>query len=205
MNSYGQFCGLAVALDAIGDRWSLLIVRELLISPRRFGELRSALAPIASNLLTSRLRDLEHSGVLTRRQIPDRKAVEYSLTDRGEDLRGAVHALIRWGAETMGGTSYGGHVVRPGWVALAADAFVEPLPGLEAEVEDIGGDEADRLLLTIRPRRGSTGDASTVVEGSAVVVLGTVAGAITPETAAELGARVVDPRHHLRRIRVAAR
>ncbi len=72
---YGQYCGLARALDVVGDRWNLLIVRELLIGPARFGELREGLAGVATNLLTGRLRDLEANGVIERRLSDDSSSI----------------------------------------------------------------------------------------------------------------------------------
>jgi DNA-binding HxlR family transcriptional regulator len=99
--SYGQFCGLARSLDVVGDRWSLLIVRELLIGPARFGELRAGLPVIATNLLTGRLKDLEAQGVIERRLAGDINAIVYALTPWGEQLREPIGALIRWSTPLM--------------------------------------------------------------------------------------------------------
>jgi DNA-binding HxlR family transcriptional regulator len=98
---YGQYCGLARALDVVGDRWNLLIVRELLIRPARYGELRDGLSGIATNLLTDRLRDLETAGVLERRLSDDANAITYALTPWGAELREPVNALIRWSTPLM--------------------------------------------------------------------------------------------------------
>ncbi len=98
---YGQYCGLARALDVVGDRWNLLIVRELLIGPARFGELRDGLAGIATNLLTDRLRNLEAAGVIERRISDDANAITYSLTTWGAQLREPINALIRWSTPLM--------------------------------------------------------------------------------------------------------
>ncbi|WP_368834433.1 winged helix-turn-helix transcriptional regulator [Mycobacterium intracellulare] len=98
---YGQYCGLARALDVVGDRWNLLIVRELLIGPARYGELRDGLSGIATNLLTDRLRDLEAAGVVERRLSEDANAVSYALTSWGAQLREPVNALIRWSMPLM--------------------------------------------------------------------------------------------------------
>jgi DNA-binding HxlR family transcriptional regulator len=96
MRSYRQYCGLARALDVIGERWSLLIVRELLDGPRRYNELLEGLPGIATNLLTDRLRNLEADGVL--RRLDDGR---YALTEWGDDLREAVYALGRWAGPLM--------------------------------------------------------------------------------------------------------
>jgi len=96
---YRDPSGLATALDVVGERWTLLIVRELLRGPRRYGELLGALDGIGTNLLVNRLRDLERAGVL-RRQLAraPQSAVVYELTKRGLGLTPAVEALERWGA-----------------------------------------------------------------------------------------------------------
>ena len=90
---YGQYCGLARALDVVGDRWNLLIVRQLLIGPARFGELREGLPGIATNLLTDRLRDLESAGVVERRLSDEANAITYALTDWGAQLREPIYAM----------------------------------------------------------------------------------------------------------------
>jgi DNA-binding HxlR family transcriptional regulator len=98
---YGQYCGLARALDVVGDRWNLLIVRELLIGPARYGELREGLSGIATNLLTDRLRDLETAGVIERRLSDDSSAINYALTPWGAQLREPINGLIRWSTPLM--------------------------------------------------------------------------------------------------------
>jgi DNA-binding HxlR family transcriptional regulator len=98
---YGQYCGLARALDVVGDRWNLLIVRQLLIGPARFGELREGLPGIATNLLTERLRDLESAGVVARRLSDEANAITYALTDWGAQLREPIYAMIRWSTPLM--------------------------------------------------------------------------------------------------------
>lgn len=98
---YGQYCGLARALDVVGDRWNLLIVRELLIGPARYGELREGLSGIATNLLTDRLRDLESAGVIERRLSDDSSAITYALTPWGAQLREPINGLIRWSTPLM--------------------------------------------------------------------------------------------------------
>lgn len=103
MKSYGQLCAVARALDVVGDRWNLLIVRELLISRRlRFSDLQRGLPGIAPNLLTQRLRDLEGHGVVRRETAaPPATGILYALSDRGAQLEGVVRELLRWGAPTI--------------------------------------------------------------------------------------------------------
>jgi DNA-binding HxlR family transcriptional regulator len=94
--SYAQFCTVARALDFIGDRWTMLILRELLGGPARFLELRAGLPGIASNLLTDRLRRMEEDGLLRRHT--SRSSVVYTLSDRGAATRSVIEALGHWGA-----------------------------------------------------------------------------------------------------------
>jgi DNA-binding HxlR family transcriptional regulator len=95
--SYGHFCLAARALDTIGDRWSLLIVRDLLGGPRRFGDLRRLLTTVTAKWLTIRLRRLEAEGIVTRHQEPGRREVWYELTGKGRDLAPVLEALVAWG------------------------------------------------------------------------------------------------------------
>lgn len=103
MRSYNQYCSMARALDLVGDRWILLIVRELLTQgPCRFSDLRRGVPGIASNLLADRLRDMESTGLIARHDEPPPVAATLiSLTDRGRDLGGVVRELTRWGAPLM--------------------------------------------------------------------------------------------------------
>lgn len=122
--TYGQFCGLARALDHIGDRWTLLVVRELLLGPRPYRDLLRALNGISPNLLTSRLQSLTEDGLVQRNNAPSRsKAVTFCLTDAGEALEPAVLALIRWGARWMA-SGPGEDRVESGWATLALRALL---------------------------------------------------------------------------------
>jgi DNA-binding HxlR family transcriptional regulator len=96
--SYHDACGIARGLDVLGERWAMLVVRELLLSPQRFSDLRRALPAVSSNLLTDRLRELEAHGVVTRRTLrPPAGAVVYQLTESGRELEPVVLALGHWG------------------------------------------------------------------------------------------------------------
>src|SRR3954451_13536536 len=101
--SYGQFCGLARALDLVGERWALLLIRDLLVSPKRFTDLRRGLPKIPSNILSDRLKELEEAGGVERRIVPRPSgAVVYQLTEYGNELEDTVLALGRWGAKILG-------------------------------------------------------------------------------------------------------
>ena len=102
MKDYGQFCGLAKAAGILGERWALLILRTVMVSPKRFTELRQAVPGVPSNVLTTRLRELETAGVIERRLDPaPERGVTYALSDYGEGLRPVLDALGRWGAQRM--------------------------------------------------------------------------------------------------------
>src|SRR5664280_673972 len=101
--SYSQLCGIATALDVIGDRWAALILRDLLLGPLRFGELAEGLPGIGTNTLAARLKDLEGSDVVRREllPLPDRGTV-YELTPYGRELEPILMGLGRWGTKSMG-------------------------------------------------------------------------------------------------------
>src|SRR3954464_16003618 len=99
MRTYGDGCGIAHGLDLIGERWALLVVRELLLGPKRFTDLRAGLPNVSPNVLAQRLRALERVGVVRRRKLPPPAASRvYVLTDWGEDLEPVITQLGRWGA-----------------------------------------------------------------------------------------------------------
>jgi DNA-binding HxlR family transcriptional regulator len=100
--SYNDLCPIARALDVVGERWALLVVRELLLGPQRFSDLRLALPGVSSNLLTDRLRELEARGVICRRVLPPPAGSSvYQLTDRGRRLEVVLDALGEWGATEL--------------------------------------------------------------------------------------------------------
>ena len=100
--SYAQHCGLARALDVVGERWTLLVVRDLLLGPRRYGDLLASLAGITTNLLAKRLRELQAFGIVEKRKLPPPAGSEvYALTRAGEELEPAVMELARWGGRLL--------------------------------------------------------------------------------------------------------
>jgi len=130
--SYGQHCPVAKSLDLVGDRWTLLIVRELLDRPRRYGDLLTCLAPIATDMLAGRLRDLERNGLVVRRELPKPASGNvYDLTEDGRALEEVIHALARWGRHLI--TTRAPHdLVRPQWLVRAIRAYVrDDRPGPE--------------------------------------------------------------------------
>lgn len=116
---YGDGCAAAHALDLVGERWALLVVRELLLGPKRFTDLRAGLPDISPNVLAARLRDLEGAGVLARRALPPPAAVQvYELTPWGRELEPVLHTLGRWGARSP---------ARPREAPLSAASFATAL------------------------------------------------------------------------------
>jgi DNA-binding HxlR family transcriptional regulator len=100
MRTYGDRCGIARALDLVGERWALLIVRELLLGPKRFTDMRTGLPNIGPDVLSQRLRDLESSGIVRRRMLsPPAASQVYELTDWGRELEPVVLGLGRWGSQ----------------------------------------------------------------------------------------------------------
>jgi len=122
VRSYNQFCALARTLDVLGERWTLLVVRELLLGPRRFTDLLSGLPGIAPNLLSDRVRMLEEEGLVTRATLPPPAGSRvYELTDRGSRLRPVLLELARWGMQPMAPPEPE-EQRRPAWYAIALEA-----------------------------------------------------------------------------------
>ncbi len=137
--SYGQFCGLARSLDVVGDRWTLLIVRELLMGPARFRDLQNGLPGIATNLLTDRLHELAELGIITRDTEGTRPI--YELTEFGQGLREPIEAFVRWSAPLMI-RGVGDDHADPRWLAIAvpallADADTGPSDATTIQVDDV--------------------------------------------------------------------
>ncbi|GAB3485920.1 winged helix-turn-helix transcriptional regulator [Amycolatopsis cihanbeyliensis] len=141
--TYGQFCALARSLDVVGERWTLLIVRELLPGPMRYTELKTSLQGIATNLLAERLRTMEANGIVERR-LED-AGVAYALTPWGAELREPMEALGRWGAPLLA-TGRGQDSFQPRWLAVALPAL---LRGATASPPIELGIETDGCLMTL--------------------------------------------------------
>jgi DNA-binding HxlR family transcriptional regulator len=182
--SYGQYCGLARALDVVGDRWNLLIVRQLLVAPARYRELLDGLPGVATNLLADRLRDLEAAGVVERRLAEgDNNAIVYALTPWGAELREPVEGLIRWSTPLMT-RGPAGDRFRVEWLGLALGALLTGR--VAAHRSSTVGIAVDDQLLQVRTTRSGTEvgphdgrDLDAVVHADAPVVLGLAAGVLS--------------------------
>jgi DNA-binding HxlR family transcriptional regulator len=118
VRSYREQCPLARALDVIGDRWAMLVVRELMLGPRRYTDLAIGLPGIGTNILADRLGDLQRAGVITKLSVPPpTPAAVYRLTEAGEALWPVLAALSAWGA-AHGRPASAGDFLRPGWILL---------------------------------------------------------------------------------------
>ena len=141
-HGYQQYCALARTLDVAGDRWTLLIVRELAPGPRRFTDLIDGLPGISRKLLTERLRALEGDGIIARRELPPPAARQvYELTDDGRDLATAMAPLMAWGARRIGDRKPG-ESFRARWpaVAMAGLADREAAKGVSETYQFLVGD-----------------------------------------------------------------
>lgn len=144
--SYDQFCATARALDSVGDRWTLLIVRELLAGPRRYTDLHADLPGVSTDVLASRLKDMEQSGLAVRRKLPPPAAASvYELTEHGHGLLPVLGALAEWGAPALT-ERRPTDAVRAHWFALP---LLRALAGLTQEgVLEVRLDEGEFHLRT---------------------------------------------------------
>ncbi|MCS5717195.1 winged helix-turn-helix transcriptional regulator [Herbiconiux sp. CPCC 205763] len=188
--SYDDACGAALAMDAVGERWALLVVRELIFGPKRFGDLRTGLAHASPNVLSQRLKELEADGIVRRTELgPPTSTHVYELTDRGRELRPVLIALSRWGAgvPTKPGTEMSADAVM-----LLLEALYAPPTGstLRASIGiRLPGDEFALAVtpagVTVRRGRAEHPDATIAVTVAQLRAL--VFGSISVATAVELG------------------
>jgi DNA-binding HxlR family transcriptional regulator len=168
--SYGDPCGIARALDVVGERWALLVVRELVLGPKRFTDLRAHLPGIATDVLTQRLRQLEQAGVLHRTALPPPASCHaYTLTDRGRDLKQVLHALGRWGSQE--GFERVTHDLSVDAFAVALSTVFEPANARELDATIAVVVEGDPLVVevhhgTVEVRRGVAEQPDARIEGS---------------------------------------
>ena len=205
MRSYGQFCGLAKALDVIGDRWTLLIVRELLIRGAcRYTDLRNGLPGIATNLLADRLRELEEAGILLREEAPPPIATTlFRLTPRGAALEPVVEQIGRWGAPLLD-LAPNTDVFCSHWIAMPARHLRDSEPnGPPVRIELRAGDEPVTIEAangTVRVRPGPAESPDVVLTGSPRLLKAVLRGQMEIEHACAAGLQLTGNAAAMRRL-----
>jgi DNA-binding HxlR family transcriptional regulator len=165
---YGQFCSVARALDVLGDRWAMLVVRELLLGPKRYTDLLDVLPGVGTNVLAVRLRELEESGIIAREKLPPPAAsTVYVLTNDGAALRPVIDELARWGLRLMDRPQRG-EALRSSWLVYSL-AVSTPLMGMRDEDELELRVDHEPHTLTVRDgrfeaRQGAAANPLAVIE-----------------------------------------
>jgi DNA-binding HxlR family transcriptional regulator len=189
MRTYSQYCPLAKTLDVIGDRWSLLIVRELLIrGPSRYTDVRNGLPGIATNLLADRLRELERAGVIRREAAPPPVATTlFHLTPRGAELRSVLRAMAQWGLPLLfdapGDDAFRSHWLASPVAVYLADTTPDRPP---ITIDVLTGDEPmviETVDGTVRARPGRAERPDAVIAGPPRIVIDLIVGRLDLPTA----------------------
>ena len=153
MRSYRQFCPAARALDLVGERWTLLVIRELLFGPKRYTDLQDGLPGIGPNVLATRLRSLESAGLIRKRRLPPPAAsTVYELTELGASLRPTVFALFNWGMQLLGAPAESDTIKASYWLpAIEAALRSDRLP---ADANDVYEFRIGHELISIVAKDG---------------------------------------------------
>jgi DNA-binding HxlR family transcriptional regulator len=190
--SYDQYCTVARALDVVGERWTLLLVRELLTGPKRFKDLLGGLPGIGTNLLTARLKVLEVEGIVRRTTLPPPAGSKvYELTELGRALEPVVVELSRWGSRLLG-TPRGEDDLRPAWAAVALRSVfdAEAVRGSKDTYEFRIDGEVFHVRVGeggVEARQGPAAEPDLVVAGATEAFIAVAAGRTGPEKAVEAG------------------
>src|SRR3712207_4683558 len=180
--SYNQYCGIAYALDIVGERWTLLIVRELFAGPRRFKDLIDGLPGISTNLLAERLKRLEQQDLLRRRVLPPPAgSTVYELTPLGQALEKTLLELGRWGSRFVPPSAEGATVLRLGSYALTLKTFFRPerARGVDETYALHVDDEVLQVQVKegeLHVRQGETRDADMVLHADMPAYLALLSG-----------------------------
>jgi DNA-binding HxlR family transcriptional regulator len=165
LKRYDQYCPIACALGLVGERWTLLVVRELMRGPKRYTDLAEHLPGIGTNILAARLRELETAGLVEKRKLPPpAPATVYELTAAGRALRPVLHELARFGARLMGPPPPG--ALEPGWLQEALDLSLSPVSPEGTLAFRIEGEEASLVDGGVVP--GIAADWDVLVESDAI-------------------------------------
>jgi DNA-binding HxlR family transcriptional regulator len=196
--TYGQYCGLTRAVELIGERWALLIIRDLLVGPRRYTDLNTGLAKIPTNILSSRLKELQEAGIVRRVPLLNCGLV-YELTPYGRELEPIVVALGRWGFQAMGAPKEG-EVVTPDSLTMALRTAFRADAAESADYELHVGDIVLRAVVAdgelrvtqVAPPAPPVGGAAPVGEPDLVIAAGpgireVISGEVAPQQAVDDG------------------
>ncbi len=165
MRRYDQYCPVACTLSLVGERWALLVVRELMHGPKRYTDLLEHLPGIGTNILAARLKELEAGGVVEKRKLPPPAAsTVYDLTPTGRELRPVLHELARFGARLMGPPPL--DALEEGWLVDALDLALSPISPSGSLAFRVGAEEAS--LVDGVATRGIVEGADVLVETDAI-------------------------------------
>jgi DNA-binding HxlR family transcriptional regulator len=196
MRSYDEYCSVAKSLDLVGDRWTLLVVRELsLRGPSRYTDLRNGLPGVATNLLADRLRDLEAAGLVAREEAPPPVATTlFRLTERGAGLKPVLDELMRWGLPLMA-EQREEEAVRSHWLAGALEVMLSDRrpDGDPVTLELRLGDEP--VIVAARDggmevSLGAAGDPDAILAGPPRPIMGLLLGYVDRGGAEAMGVTV---------------
>lgn len=202
---YEQICGLARGLDVVGERWTLLIARELLYGPRRFTDLLSGLPGIPPSLLSHRLKEMQTTGIVAKSVLPPPAAsTVYQLTPSGQALEPILYALGRWGAQ-FGRPARPSDTVRPEWIAFALHSIFRPeaANGTRATLELHLPDGIFHLAVNkgaLSVTLGARAQSNVVLTGGRSTVMGLLMGRLTLREATHEGMKVQGDRKALDRL-----
>jgi DNA-binding HxlR family transcriptional regulator len=206
MRSYGQYCSVAKALDMVGDRWTLLIARELLLQgPCRYTDLKNGLPGIATNLLSDRLRELEAAGLVRREEAaPPVATTLFHLTDAGARLEPVLDALGAWGIRYMT-QPCDGDEFRSHWLSFPVSLFLHDRDpdGPPVSIELRTGDRPAVIEVSggeVSTRLGTAGSPDLVLDGPPRVILGLLSAHLEPAQAQERGLTITGDPAMLRRL-----
>ena len=189
--AYGQYCGLARALEVVGEPWALLVVRDLMVGPKSHDELREGLPGVPAGALSGRLEELEHAGVIRRRApFEPRATARYELTEYGRELEDAVLPLAAWGARTLGGPRRD-EIVTADSMVMALRTVFRPEAARRLRVNYVI--EAGEITIHARINngkldagQGSLPDADLIIEAGPVL-RALLSGEMSPREAMETG------------------
>ena len=193
---YAQFCPLARAAEVLGNRWSPLILRELMLGPKRFSDLKRRLPGLSTSVLAERLGRLEGLGLIAQQELPPPTAARvYELTSRGESARPVLLALARFGLQWLGPMGKGDHF-EPEWMRLSLEALAAPgpTPARRFELHVEAGPSSVVLRFAGGPRGlhllADDASVDVVVHAEPQLLLGLASGHVAPDAARARGARI---------------